>query len=191
MDTTDVIRGVATAASGPVGMAMALAQFAPSLVKFFTGSDKAEEVANQVLGIAQVVTGAPTPAAAVAAIQMDPVKAAEFQQAALAADADLEKGYLADRKDARAMQVAALAQDDLFSKRFVYYFAAAWSLFAMVYFVAVTFIPLSAGGQRVADTILGVLITSVVGVMFAYFYGSTKGSAEKTRLLAASAPAMK
>jgi hypothetical protein len=48
---------------------------------------------------------------------------------------------------------------------------------------------LPPAGQRVADTILGVLITSVVGVMFAYFYGTTKNSMEKTRMLAQSVPA--
>jgi uncharacterized protein YacL len=68
------------------------------------------------------------------------------------------------------------------------YFASGWSIFSMVYFMAVTFAPPAAAGQRIADTILSVLIASVVGVMFSYFYGSTKNSAEKTRLLAQSAP---
>ena len=72
------------------------------------------------------------------------------------------------------MQVAALSQDDLFSKRFVYYFAA-WSLFSMIYFIAVTFWPPPTDGLRIADTILGVLLASVIGVMFAYFYGTTRG----------------
>jgi hypothetical protein len=125
---------------------------------------------------------------ALAAIQADPAKAMEFQLAMGAQQLDFEKAYLGDVQNARAMQIAALAQEDLFSKRFVYYFAAGWSIFSMVYFMAVTFAPPAAAGQRIADTILGVLIASVIGVMFAYFYGSTKGSAEKTRLLAQSAP---
>lgn len=172
----------------PISIALGLAQFAPSLVKMFTGSDKAEAVTQQVLGIAQTVTGATTPASALQAIQLDPAKQLEFQQAVLAADTDLQKAYLADVGNARAMQIAALGQDDLFSKRFVYYLAAAWSLFAMLYFTGVTFIKIEPAGQRVADTVLGVLISSVLGGIMAYFYGSTKNSAEKTRLLAASTP---
>lgn len=169
-------------------IAMALAQFAPSLIGLLTGSDKAASVAQQVVGIAQTITGTPTPEAALAAIQADPAKMLEFQQAVLASDTDLQKAFLADVQSARSMQIAALGQEDLFSKRFVYYLAAAWSIFAMLYFTGVTFIKIEPAGQRVADTVLGVLISSVLGGIMAYFYGSTKGSAEKTRLLAASTP---
>lgn len=159
------------------------AGFAPDIIGKVAGPD-AQNVAAKVIDIAQAVTGTADPDNALAALQADPAKALEFKQAVLAADVDLQKAYLADVGNARQMQIAALGQDDLFSKRFVYYFAAGWSLFAMAYFVAVTFIPMSQTGTRIADTILGVLITTVLGAMVAYFYGSTKGSAEKTRLLA-------
>lgn len=172
----------------PISILMALSQFAPGIIKLVTGSDKAGDVAGKVIDVAKAVTGAPTGQAALAAIQTDPVKMLEFQQAMGAQQLDLERMFLGDVQSARTMQIAALAQDDRFSKRFVYYFAAAWSIFSMVYFMAVTFAPPTAAGQRIADTILGVLIASVVGVMFNYFYGSTKGSAEKTRLLAQSTP---
>lgn len=170
-----------------IPIAMQLAQFAPGIIKLLTGSDKAGEVAGHVVNIANTVTGTNTPEAAVAAMA-DPDKMIAFQLAMVDKQHELENMYLLDVQNARAMQVAALAQDDLFSKRFVYYFAAAWSLFSMAYFIGVTFWPPPADGVRIADTILGVLIASVIGVMFAYFYGSTKGSAEKTRLLAQSSP---
>lgn len=168
-----------------IPIAMQLAQFAPGIIKLLTGSDKAEEVAGKVVDVAKVITGTSDPVAAVAAIQANPEKAMEFQLAMGAQQIELEKIYLADVQNSRSMQVAALAQEDVFSKRFVYYFAAAWSIFAMTYFTAVTFVNIeSDGGQRVADTILGVLITSVIGVMFGFFYGSTKGSEAKSALLA-------
>lgn len=44
---------------------------------------------------------------------------------------------------------------------------------------AVTFIEVSPAGQRVSDTILGVLIASVIGSIFQFFYGSTRGSQKK------------
>lgn len=173
----------------PITIAMGLAQFAPGIIKLITGSDKAADVADKVIGVAKAVTGTSDGPTALAAVQADPAKVMEFQQAMAAQQADLEKAYLADVQGARHLQEVALGQDDLFSKRFVYYFAAAWSIFSMIYFIAVTFAPPAAAGQRIADTILGVLIASVVGVMFNYFYGSTKGSAEKTRMLAQSASA--
>lgn len=173
-----------------IPIAMQLAQFAPGIIKLLSGSDKAEEVASKVVDVAKAITGTDNGAAAVVAIQADPQKMLDFQLAVSAQKIEWERMYLVDVQNARAMQVAALTQDDKFSKRFVYYFASAWSLFAMAYFTAVTFIDIAAeGGQRVADTILGVLITSVIGVMFGFFYGSTKGSEAKSAMLAQATPA--
>lgn len=168
-----------------ITIALALAsQFAPGIIKHFTDSDTAGAVAGKVIDLAKTVTGKGAPDEAKAAIELDPALQIAFQQAVMASDADLQKAFLADVQNARAMQVAALGQEDLFSKRFVYFFATGWSLFAMSYFCAVTFIPIPAAGQRIADTILGVLISSVIGVMFAYFYGSTKSSMLKTQIMA-------
>lgn len=172
-----------------IPIAMQLAQFAPGIIKLLTGSDKAEEVAGKVVDVAKAITGTSDGPAAVAAIQADPQKMLDFQLAFGAQQMEWERMYLADVQNARSMQIAALTQEDKFSKRFVYYFAMAWSLFAMTYFTAVTFIDITTeGGQRVADTILGVLISSVVGGIFAFFYGSTKGSEAKSALLAHSTP---
>jgi hypothetical protein len=77
------------------------------------------------------------------------------------------------------MQIAALKQDDVFSKRFVYYFAMAWSIFAMGYFMFVTFGTVAPSGQRMADTILGVLIGTVITGFFNFFYGSSARSQQK------------
>lgn len=163
-------------------------EFAPALVKSLTGSDKAAEVAGKVVGVAQAVTGKDSPEEAIAALRADPAKVLDFQQAMAAVQSDVEKAYLQTVLGAQNMQIAALGQDDLFSKRFVYYLAAAWSIFAMLYFLAVTFIPLSPTGQRIADTILGVLISTVLGGIFMFFYGSTKNSHDKTRMLAMAQP---
>jgi len=172
----------------PIAIELA-SQFAPGIIKAITGSDKAADVAGKVVEAAQAVTGTDSPASASEVLKADPAKLLEFQRHMADIELDAERLRYADLASARSMQIAALGQEDLFSKRFVYFFALAWSLFAMAYFTAVTFIQLSAPGQRVADTILGVLITSVIGVMVTYFYGSTKNSLEKTRLLAQSTPA--
>lgn len=171
----------------PVTIGMALAQFAPSLIKLFTGSDKAAEVADHVVDIAKVVTGTDNGESALDAMKADPAKVLDFRQAISAQQVEMEKAYLADMADARAMQVAALNQEDLFSKRFVYVFAAAWSIFTMIYATAITFFPpITEAGKANAATIIGFLLGTAVASIFSYLYGSTKGSAEKTRLLAQS-----
>lgn len=109
-------------------------------MKFFSNTETASEVAHQAINIAKVVTGKGSVGEARAVLELDPAKQLEFQLALMANDAELSKAYLADVQNARAMQIAALGQEDLLSKRFIYFFGAAWSLFAMVYFAAVTFV---------------------------------------------------
>jgi hypothetical protein len=163
----------------PISIALALAEYAPQLIKWVTGNDKAEKVAAVAVDVAKKVTGATTGDGALELIKADPKLAAEFADKVAEREADLEKAYLADMDSARRMQIAALAQSDVFSKRFVYYFACAWSAFAMLYFSFVTFGHVSQSGQRMADTILGVLIGTVITGFFNFFYGSSARSREK------------
>lgn len=65
-----------------IGIAMALAQFAPMIAGWLGGS-KAEDVATKVVGVAQAVTGQSAPDAALAALQADPNLALQFQKAVL------------------------------------------------------------------------------------------------------------
>ena len=104
----------------------------------------------------------------------------------MAADAEMERLgiqreeiYLKDTQSARQMQVAALQQDDLFAKRFIYGFAIFWSLFAMVFFVFVTFGEVPEKNLRMADTILGFLIGTAIAGIFNFFLGTTYRSQKK------------
>jgi len=99
---------------------MALAQFAPMIAGWLGGS-KAENVAQKVVGVAQAVTGASTPDAALAAIQADPNLAMQFQTKVVESQvelaqiaADVEKAQIAaDQANTAAinqtMQVEAKA----------------------------------------------------------------------------------
>lgn len=89
----------------PISIGMALANFAPSLIKLFTGSDKAAEVAGHVVDIAQAVTGTDTGAEALEVLKADPAKVLEFRQAVAEQQVDLEKAYLSDRADARTHDI--------------------------------------------------------------------------------------
>ena len=86
-----------------------------------------------------------------------------------------------DVANARNMQVEALRQDDLFSKRFIYIFATFWSLFAAGYIAFITFGKIPEDNQRFADTILGFLLGTVVATILQFFFGSSMGSKEKDK----------
>ena len=86
-----------------------------------------------------------------------------------------------DVANARNMQVEALRQDDLFSKRFIYIFATFWSLFAAAYIAFITFGHIPEDNQRFADTILGFLLGTVVATILQFFFGSSMGSKEKDK----------
>lgn len=94
-----------------------------------------------------------------------------------------QKMYLDDVANARDMQKAALQQDDLFSKRFTYYLAAASLFVGFLYVFLITFTSIPTENQRFADTILGVVITMVITTIYQYFFGSSKGSSDKNNIL--------
>lgn len=84
----------------PISIAFGLAQFAPQIIKWITGSDKAAEAAGQVVDIAQTVTGRKGQEA-LEALKADPALVLQFRQAVMAVEVELDKAYLADRADAR------------------------------------------------------------------------------------------
>ena len=90
----------------------------------------------------------------------------------------------ANTDSARKMQIAALSQEDVFSKRFVYYLATGWSLFSVVYIGFITFGTIPEANIRFADTILGFLLGTVVATILNYFLGSSKSSKDKDSALA-------
>jgi hypothetical protein len=91
-------------------------------------------------------------------------------------DAEVAKMYLADVQDARGLQGKALGQDDIFSKRFLYYFAIGWSLFCALYIAFITFGEIPEANIRFADTILGFMLGTLVAQIFNFFFGSSEGS---------------
>ena len=74
---------------------------------------------------------------------------------------------------ARSMQVEALKQDDKFSKRFIYYFAIFWSVFAVLYLTGITFIEIPKENVRFADTTVGFLLGTIVATLIGFFYGNS------------------
>lgn len=80
---------------------------------------------------------------------------------------------VSENANARGLQIAALGQDDKFSKRFIYYFAIFWSVFAVVYLTGITFIEIPKENVRFADTTVGFLLGTVVATIIGFFYGAS------------------
>ena len=76
-------------------------------------------------------------------------------------------------------------QEDLFSKRFVYVFAAVWSMFTMVYILMITTMTIPAENQRFADTILGFMLGTLITTIINFFFGSSRSSQQKDSTMAA------
>jgi hypothetical protein len=115
----------------------------------------------------------------------DPEVIAQWKDAAQQHERALLEMAYGDVADARAMQVAALQQNDLLSKRFVYYFAAFWSVTAALYIAFITFGDIPESNVRFADTILGFILGTVIATIIQFFFGSSVGSKEKDNALEA------
>ena len=85
----------------PIAIAMALAQFAPSLMRFFNVGDKSVQVAESVVNIASQVTGASSGEEALAILENNADKRYQFKIRIMENDTLLEQMYLDDTKDAR------------------------------------------------------------------------------------------
>jgi len=116
---------------------------------------------------------------------------AQWQDAARSHEKELIGMVLADRANARSMQVAALGQNDLFAKRFIYYFATFWSLSSALYIAFITFGEIPEANVRFADTILGFLLGTIVATIVQFFFGSSDSSKQKDGALEAMAGAKK
>lgn len=147
----NIAPALATAVAGPAG-GLVVSAIADKLgVK-----DSVEEVAKAIAG--------------------DPEAALKLAQI----DLDKLKAQYANTADARAMQVAALNQSDVFSKRFTMYLTAFWSVCAAIYIGFITFSVIPDTNVRFADTILGFILGTVIATMLNFWFGSSIGSKEKS-----------
>lgn len=139
------------------------------------GGKNGEAVAEQVISIAQSVTGEPDPNKAANAILANKAQLMEFEEQVFQRELQLEKLALQNVEGARNLQIVALNQSDLFSKRFIYYFASAWSIFAFIYLLGITFLTVPESNIRFADTVLGFLLGTVIAGMICFFFGTSIG----------------
>jgi hypothetical protein len=184
-------------------IAAALTAIAPALARHgldllsgvFRGAvDKGTE---EIAGLIEETTGIDINDAAedkLTEAQWAKLKEFEFQyqakllQQAAAHALEVERLHQADRANAREMQKAALASDDRFAKRFIYYYASGLSLLTFIFIFWAAFVyDYSNGGShqalRVIDTVLGFLLGVSLSAIIQFFFGSSAGSKSKEEQL--------
>lgn len=161
----------------PITVAMGLAQFAPQIVRWLSGSDKAGDVAQDMVAIAAQVTGR-NGADAVAAMSADPALALQFRQAVMQHEATMDQLYLADRQSARARDVS-LAQAGHVNQRANFMVAGAvvglLSCLAVLVFLKGT-LPGEVVG--IVSTVAG-LFGACLRDAFQFEFGSSRSSSVK------------
>ena len=89
----------------------------------------------------------------------------------------------ADLADARDLQKVALQQDDLFSKRFIYYLTTGVFAFAVIIVLLLFIVEIPESNRDVVNFILGVVVGTGLTGIFNYFFGSSQGSKDKAEQL--------
>lgn len=172
----------------PITIALALAaQFAPEILKHFTNSDKAADVAGKVIEIAQTVTGAATPDGAKAAIEKDPAAALAFQQAVMAREVELERLATADLASARARDVAFLQTGKYNWMRLFLTGFTAVAIVGLVYYV-IQNDDINEYAKGIISVGLGRLWGYLDGI-YQFEFGRTRSGEQKDATIAAQAGA--
>lgn len=107
----------------------------------------------------------------------------EYAERIVQADLELHKLENADRHSAREMQIAALHQDDLFSKRFIYYMATGIIAVTFIYDILFFFVEYPERNHDIIMMIAGTLNSTGFAAIIYFFFGSSKGSADKQKQL--------
>lgn len=126
----------------PITIAMALAQYVPQIAKWLTGSDKAEQVAQKAIAIAQQVTGMATGEQALEALKASPESILAYRQAVLGQSVEFEKLAVQNAADINTTMRAEAQSEHWpsYSWRPAIGFAVAIDLVASVCVVLVAYI---------------------------------------------------
>ena len=148
-------------------------RFAPKIIGLFQGDDKGKTI--KAIEAVQVAAEFATTLSGKDAIEAmntaSPEMGERFKQSLIKQEVVVAEMRYRDVANARDMQVAALAQDDLFSKRFVYYFAAGLGFMTFLYIFGVTFVKVPADQMHIVNTVTGFLLGTALSSIINYFYG--------------------
>ena len=96
---------------------------------------------------------------------------------------EMEKAYLQDIDSARKMQMAALQQEDKFSKRYVYYLSSFVIVSATAFGLLLFFVDFPESNRRLVEMFADIYLFAGAIMVLQFFFGSSKGSQDKDVLL--------
>ena len=162
-----------------IPLALQLAQFAPALMRFFGAGEASAGVAEKVVGIAQSITGAPTPEAALEAMRANSEFQRTFAMRTLEIDAQLEQLFLADKQSARTHDVDVRRLNDGRNTRadimLLMAFVSVISIAAILAFSSIDG-NTAIGGFLIA---IGGMFARNIGTAFDFEFGSSRSSKTK------------
>lgn len=167
----------------PVTIAMGLAQFAPAVIRWITGSKDAEAVARDVVGVAQAVTGSSSPQEALQRIQSDQAAQLAFRAKLMEREAELDKAYLADVQSARARDVELHKAGDNNRRADVMVIGAVVGLISCLLVLIVFRKDIPGEAVGIISTVAGIFGACLKDA-YAFEFGSSRGSKDKDAQLA-------
>lgn len=165
----------------PIALALQLAALIGPHVVRAVSSDKAGDVAQEVLDAAVAVTGAEDPAKALEALRGNGQLVYEFRVKLLELEQRAYELELADRQSAREAEVGKLKAGYPDKRKDVLSTIAILALAGLAY--AVVFYEIGQGPGRDLLFMLAGALIAVVRDVYAYEFGSSRSSAEKTEIM--------
>lgn len=153
-----------------IPIAQGLISIAPSIAKWF-GGDKAEDAAQSVVDIARQVTGQNEPDKAVDLVKQNPELQAKFLMLLEQNRTAIELAVIGDIQNARKIH-----QHSIMPALIVSVLTAG----LIAFIAALMFLTIPEANMRLIDTLFGSYLTAWLSSL-AYWNGTTRGSAEKSR----------
>lgn len=153
----------------PITIAMGLSQFAPSIIKWISGSDKAADAAQKVVDVAAQITGRPADQV-IDALKADPSLVLDFRKAVMANELQMDQMYLADVASARQRDVDLHAHN---------YRADSMSILAVILIAALVYVVLKSELDEYAKGIITLVLGRFLGYLdniYNFEFGTTRAS---------------
>lgn len=163
--------------------ALGLAEFAPSLVRWLSGR-KAEPIAEEVVRLAQKITGANSGAEVLAQLKANPKFAAQFQRDIVLKEAEWELALLEDRQLARERDLELWKTGHANRRADLMVFSAAGGLLMCLLSLAFYSDVLPGEAVGIISTVAGIF-GGCLKDAFAFEFGSSRGSKAKDSTVAA------
>ena len=159
-----------------ISIALALAEFAPSLMRLFGAGQDNVNTAEKVIDIAKTVTGASSPEQALEMLKVNSERQQEFNMAVLKSNAELDIAYLADMNSART-------RDAEFVKAGTHnYRADTMYALAIVVIVGLVYAVFKSGLDEYAKGIITLVLGRFLGYLdniYNFEFGTTRASKTK------------